>query len=213
VRRIGPIALGLLVLARSAAGADGSELQLRPFVGIDFAGSTTFVDLDSAVSCSAAVHPGGCRLRNGTFGVDGVWIGEIVGVEGDVAFAPGFFQSGQSHNVLHSGVVTASGSIIVAAPKHLTEYTLRPYGVAGVGIMHVWSSDALELLKVSQNLAVLNVGGGVVGFLTNRVGVAWEVRRFGSLRGTSAPVGTTIGGPARLSFWRASMAVVLRRRR
>jgi hypothetical protein len=95
----------------------------------------------------------------------------------------------------------------------LTEYTLRPYVVAGAGVMHVWISDQLELLQVSQNLPVVNIGGGVVGFLTNRVGVAWEVRRYGSVTEVTSPPGTTKGGPAQLSFWRASMSVVFRRRR
>jgi hypothetical protein len=79
--------------------------------------------------------------------------------------------------------------------------------------MHVWISDALELFEVGQSLPVMDIGGGVVGFLTNRVGVAWEVRRFGSFGDVMGTPGTTKGGPAQLSFWRATMAVVFRQRR
>ena len=37
------------------------------------------------------------------------------------------------------------------------------------------------MLPVSRTLAALDIGGGVTGFFTNRVGVSWDVRYFRSL--------------------------------
>ena len=54
-----------------------------------------------------------------------------------------------------------------------------------------------------------DVGGGIVGFLTNRAGVAWEVRRFQTI-GHKADNGGLSFGPEDLSFWRATMSVVVR---
>jgi len=199
VRRIGPTALGLLLLARAAAGADGAELQLRPFAGAAFLGSTTFVDLEKAAGKAHIIS-----------GADVVWIGNVFGVEADVSWARAFFHSGDQHLVLHSGVSTVTGSVVVAMPRRLTEYTLRPYVVAGAGLMHVGIDDYFGVLSLHETLAAYDLGGGVVGFLTNRVGLAWDVRRFGTLKGSPPATGLVFGDAGRLSFWRASMALVLR---
>lgn len=197
MRLVGPLVVGLLMLPRPAVAADK---QVRPLVGLSFRGATTFVDLDKAVG-----------ERHGIIGVQAAVLGNIVGVEVDVARAPGFFQTGRglgvSPLVLHSSVMTAMGSVVFAAPRKLTEYSLRPYFVAGAGGMRIAIDDYFGILKVRDTIAAYNLGGGVVGFLTNRVGVAWDVRRFSSVKGMAA-TGTSTGG--HLSFWRASMALAIR---
>jgi len=196
---MGPAALVLLLMARGAAAADGAELMLRPFAGVTFLGSTTLVDLEKAAGKPHIIS-----------GADVVWIGNVVGVEAEVSWARAFFHSGDQHLVLHSGVSTATGSVVVAMPRRLTEYTLRPYVVAGAGLMHVGIDDYFGVLSLHETLAAYDVGGGVVGFLSNRVGVAWDVRRFGTLKGSPPDTGLVFGDSGRLSFWRGSMALVLR---
>jgi hypothetical protein len=198
MRLVGPLVVGLLLLSRTATAADK---QIRPLVGLSFHGATTFVDLDKAVD-----------ERHGIIGVQAVVLGNIVGVEMDIARAPGFFQTGKglgaSPLVLHSSVMTAMGSVVIAAPRKLTEYSLRPYFVAGAGGMRVAIDDYFGILKVRDTVAAYNLGGGAVGFLTNRVGVAWDVRRFSSVKGGEGATGTSTG--KHLSFWRASMALAIR---
>jgi hypothetical protein len=198
MRLAAPVAVGLLMLARPAAAADK---QIRPLIGLTFGGSTTFVDLGDAIG-----------NRHGLIGVQAAFLGEIVGVEVDLARAPGFFETavglGGSPLVLHSSVTTLTGSVVIAAPRKLTEYTLRPYFVAGAGGMRVSEEHPFGVLPVKDTVGIYNVGGGVVGFLTKRVGVAWEVRRFSTVKGAPPPAPVTTGG--RLAFWRASMALVIR---
>jgi hypothetical protein len=196
MRRTGLLALGLLLVVRPAAAA---EKQIRPLVGAALDGTTTFVDLENAT-----------RGPNGVLGFAAVLLGEVVGIEGDVGWSPGFFQKGNQHLVLHSGVTTVTGSLVVAMPRRLTEYTLRPYLVAGAGVMHVQIDDYFGILRVREDLPALALGGGAIGFITNRVGVAWDVRRLGSLKGSTGGTGVTIGGAGRISFWRASMALAFR---
>jgi len=65
-------------------------------------------------------------------------------------------------------------------------------------------------LPFSRNLSAFNVGGGVIGMLSRRTGVRWDLRY---LRGIgSAEGGGTLTGGAKLTYWRASMAVVIRTR-
>jgi hypothetical protein len=102
------------------------------------------------------------------------------------------------------------GTVMIAAPKRLTEYTLRPYAVAGMGLMHLRIDHPFGVLPVRANLPSLAFGGGAIGFLSRNVGVGWDVRRISSVKSAAEVTGITIGGPGRLSFWRASMALVVR---
>ena len=200
MRRVGLVVVGLLLVSRLA---DAAEKQVRPWVGVTFAGSTSFVDLDHAAG-----------KPHVAIGVDAAVLGNIFGLEVDLGRMPGFFQTGtaplgQSPLVLHSSVTTLTGSVVVAAPRKLTEYTLRPYFVAGAGGMRVRTDDYLGLLKVRDTVGAINLGGGVIGFRTNRVGVAWDVRRFSSVKGPTYGSGTSLGA-RQLSFCRANMALAIR---
>ena len=53
------------------------------------------------------------------------------------------------------------------------------------------------------------VGGGATGFVTDRVGVDWQLRYFRSVGGVDEQQGLSLGAE-QLSFWRASMALVIR---
>jgi len=68
---------------------------------------------------------------------------------------------------------------------------------------------SLNVFDVSSFLPAFDVGAGVVGFLTNRAGVGWEIRRFQNIGGKSNTAGLTFG-PEDLSFWRATMMVAIR---
>jgi hypothetical protein len=193
--RLGLAALGVLLVSRCAVAA---EYQIRPFFGATLGGATTFIDLEKA-----AGKPGIA------LGVTAVRLGEVIGVDLDFADAPGFFESGDQRLVLGSRVTMFTGNLVVAVPRRLTEYSLRPYVVGGAGLMRVSMRDYFDALTVTDVVPAFDVGAGVIGFLTNRVGVAWELRRFQSIGGKSLDRGLTFGGE-QLSFWRASMALAIR---
>jgi hypothetical protein len=186
---------GLLLLCVRAGAADR---QIRPFVGATFGGGTTFVDPEDAIG-----------KLNPAIGVSAVFLSEVFGAEVEVADAPGFFEKGDKHLVIHSRVTTISGNVIVAAPHRLTEYWLRPYIVGGGGLMRVRTTTSFNVFDLAKVVPQVDVGVGVVAFLTPRVGVSWEIRRFQSIGADSTEVGLSLGGES-LSFWRATMAAVIR---
>ena len=186
---------GLLLLC---VRADAADRQIRPFAGATFGGGTTFVDPELAIG-----------KPNPAIGASVVFLSEVFGAEVEVADAPGFFQAGDKHLVLGSHVTTVSGNVIVAAPHRLTEYSLRPYFVGGAGLMRVSTTTSLSPFDVSKVIPAVDVGVGVVAFLTNRLGVSWDVRRFQSVGRGAVDVGLSFGGES-LSFWRATMAAVIR---
>jgi|tagenome__1003787_1003787.scaffolds.fasta_scaffold20535553_2 hypothetical protein len=188
--------LGVLVLIGSTPALAGDR-QVRPFVGATFAGSTAFVpNLEETAS--------GLNIA---LGANGAWLGEIFGVEADVAYLPGLFGSGETL-VRSSRVTTISGNVIIAAPHRLTEYALRPYAVVGGGLMRIRTTTALNVFDLATTMPAFDLGAGALGFITNRVGLCWEVRRFQGRRSTGEN-GVSLG-TEHLSFWRGTMAVVIR---
>ena len=193
--RAAGLALLLVVIGSTHARA---ERQIKPFIGSAFGGGTTFVDVEDAADSPTVV-----------FGANGVLLGEVLGLDMDVGYSPGFFEAGSQDFVLSSSVTTLSGSVIVALPRRWAEVGLRPYFVGGGGLMHVRINQTFDLLKVARTLAAVNLGGGVTGFLTDRLGLSWEVRHFRSVGGDPGGSGLSFGRE-RLSFWRGTMAVAVR---
>jgi len=192
------LVLGAAFLLLSTA-AFAADRQLRPFIGTTFAGSTTIVDPELAVGSP-----------NITIGGSAVFLGELFGADIDVADVPGLFESGNQNLVRSSRVTTITGNLVIAAPHRLTEYALRPYIVAGGGLMSVRTTTALSVFDVSTMLPAIDVGVGAVGFVTNKLGVCWEVRRFQDIGSNAISGGLSIDGEQHLSFWRVTMSVVIR---
>ena len=191
--RIAVLTLTLLLLRPAPARA---EWQLRPFLGVTFGGKTTFFDLEQAAD-----------NLNLVIGFNSVVLGELLGFEADVGYAPGFFQTGGQHLVTGSSATTLTGNVVIALPRHLAEFTLRPYFVGGAGLMQARINDPSKVLGVSSTLPAIDLGGGVTGFLSDRVGVSWDVRHFRSVGGKTRGLSF---GREQLSFWRANMALVFR---
>jgi hypothetical protein len=196
------LALALWLLAPAPAVA---EWQVRPFIGFTFGGTTTFVDPEKAIG-----------TQNAVIGVSGGWLGEIFGLEADFGRAPGFFQTDErlatttsEPVVLTSAVTTLTGNVVIALPARLAGFGLRPYFSGGAGLMHIDWVGQLQIFDLHRTLPTLSLGGGVTGFLTNRVGLNWDVRRLNTLRGEGETLGSSLGRE-QLSFWRATMAVALR---
>lgn len=192
------LVLALSVLAPAHARADW---QVRPFVGFTFGGVTTFVDPEDAIGSQQPV-----------FGISGGWLGEVFGIEADFGRSPGFFQTdGAAEDVklVNSGVTTLTGNVVIALPRRLAGYGLRPYFSGGAGLMHVDIVGRFQIVDLHRTLPALSFGGGVTGFLSSNVGLNWDVRRLNTLRGEGETLGNSLGRE-RLSFWRATMAVVLR---
>ena len=108
-----------------------------------------------------------------------------------------------------SAVTTLTGNVVIALPARMAGYGLRPYFSGGAGLMHIDTVTQLGAFDIHRTLPTLSLGGGVTGFLSNRVGLNWDVRRLNTLRGEGETLGNSLGREE-LSFWRATMAVALR---
>ena len=191
------LVLAILFLCCQVAEAR-ADFFITPFLGSEFAGSTTLLDLDTGAASS----------KHWTFGGSAAWLSDgILGVEADFSIVPGFFQNSSGTGlVIGSRVTTLTGSVIVALPLSVTRESLRPYAVGGLGLLHASSEDILSLNESGDWLG-LQIGAGAIGLITNRAGVRFDLRH---LRALSRD--TTLRGEqtSKLSFWRATVGVTLR---
>jgi hypothetical protein len=196
------VAIALVAAASTAAYAQ-AEWQVKAFIGPVFGAQTTINDLDRA---TGKAHT--------TYGASFTELWEIFGVEAEIARTPGFFErepTGQNL-VLSSSLLSLTGSVIIALPRHIAGYGLRPYGVVGGGMLRAQYDDNLTVLPVSDTMGVINYGGGVTGFLSRRIGVNWDIRRVQSVGGYSLPPTflQRADDQEELSFWRATFAIAIR---
>jgi hypothetical protein len=188
-------ALAFTLLTAAPASAD---FFFTPFAAIKFAGDARLAaDLESGAS----------NAKFTVGGMAGVLSDGLFGVEADVTYVPRFFERSSGMLVARSHVLTVMGNVMVAAPRSLTQYSLRPFVSGGAGLMHINIDDVANVIPVDSNLFGVNVGGGAMGPLSNSFDVRFELRWFKSV--TTGNAETILPGTA-LSFWRAAIGLTIR---
>ena len=208
--RVLRLAAGIVFLFPAAARA---EWQFTPFLGYTFNGSTNLLDFALLNNRTANDEPrvslgGSVRLTG-----DGPF-----GVEGYAVYTPGFFDAKQFDinlpRVSDSRTYAVMGNAVLTTPRAWNNYGLRPAISGGIGLIHAAATDERDVLPFSINLWGMNVGGGAVGFLSDRVGLRFDVRYFRSIKSVPVEdleVPVTLGQPVRLSYWTAAFGIVFKK--
>ena len=129
----------------------------------------------------------------------------VLGVDVDFGYSPDFFR-----NDLNDHLLTAMGNVTVGIPFDLTRRAgIRPYVTGGIGLIRS-RIDSPFGYSIVNNDAGVDIGGGLMAFLSQHVGVRGDLRYIRSLQDdvTTTPFGPTDLG--RLHYWRTSFGVVLR---
>ena len=192
----------LLVLA--AAPEARADWVFAPLVGVTFDATTTYLDLELGVEETKL-----------TFGGSGGWLSDgLLGVEINAAYTVGFFDGGargrDTELVVGSSAVVVTGDVLVLVPRAIARDSLRPYVLGGVGLLRVSGEFAADALAHDSRLLGLAVGGGAIGRLTERTSLRFDVRRISNLTTDNEALTRDLTiGPANLSFWRATVGVLL----
>lgn len=103
----------------------------------------------------------------------------IVGFEIDFAHAPDFLDE-----VLFSksNVTTLMGNVIIGVPIGGDNASVRPYVTGGAGLLRTRVADAGQFFDVDNNSFGIDVGGGVMVFVNDHVGVRGDLRYLRSLQ-------------------------------
>jgi hypothetical protein len=194
------IALVLLILVlMPAAPAGAQDLLFIPYLGFTFGGgSALFADLEGGAGESASALGGSVALVSQG----------VLGVEADLGYVPGFFERGDRELVFPGSFVTSlTGAVIVTLPLSITRESLRPYLLGGGGLIWAEARDITSTFPIQSTMPAIAMGGGAVGFLSNTVGVRFDLRYIRSLgQGDDVIAGTG----ARVRFWRGSVGLVLK---
>ena len=179
-----------------------AEWLFTPLVGITFGGNTSITDPQLAA---------GRRYWNlgGAVGLIGAG---PVGVEGLFVYIPGYLNgdAGDVPTVIDGRSYAVMGNVVLTVPSR-NRYGLRPFVTGGIGVLRV-SYDLLDnpfFPTPNETLTGYNLGGGAIGFLSDRTGVRMELRHYGTLIPREAPE-TIAFGTVRLRYWTASAGVVIR---
>jgi outer membrane protein with beta-barrel domain len=163
------VLLTVLIVAWTAAPAR-AQWAVTPYVGINLAG-----DAES---------------RRGGPGVSGSYVGGRLGLEFDVQRYRHFFKDKNVDLVPNNCAPGVTGPCIdlntdawsfmgnVVAPIHSKGAKWRPYGAAGLGVIHAWVEGPGDQYDVGQNNLALNIGGGVTYLMKGRVGLRADARYF-----------------------------------
>jgi len=186
-----------LVLAMTPGTAQADWL-ITPFAGLSFAPETTLLVFEEGAGRKFTLGASVALLTDG-----------ILGIEADVGHSPRFFEGDDPRGlVLSSRVTTITGNLILAVPLSVTRESLRPYLVGGLGLLQARSSNAAGFLPVDENFLGVAFGAGAIGMLSPRTGMRFDLRHVKAASGADGPFARP--GISRLSFWRATIGVVVR---
>jgi hypothetical protein len=192
--RVIAAALAAITLAPLPARAD---VLFIPFFGVNFGG-------DSGKAITEAFDS-----SQFNWGASLAFMGGgVFGFEGDFGFSPDFY--GKT-DVGGSNVLTATGNLIIGIPFGGQKgFGIRPYGLAGAGLLQSKSDFGTGVAEIDENNVTWSLGGGVLMFFGTRAGVRFDVRYFRSfddLEILGIPIAQS---PGKVDFTRTSLGLVLR---
>ena len=192
--RVLAIALVAITFAPVPARAD---ILFIPFFGVNFGG-------DSGKEVSAAFDS-----NQFNYGASLAFMGGgVFGFEGDFGYSPDFY--GKT-DVGGSKVMTATGNLIIGIPFGGQKgFGIRPYGLAGAGLLQSKSDFGADVAVIDENDLTWSLGGGVLMFFGTSAGLRFDVRyfrTFDDLEILGVPIAQS---PGKVDFTRTSLGFVLR---
>lgn len=199
----------VLMMSAFAPAKASADWLFTPWIGYNFGGSATFNDAIGDFEDEFE--------KRSAFGASLAYMGGgIVGFEVDFGYAPNFFEPTEGDDDFEYGdsnLTTLMANVIVGVPVGGTSGAgIRPYVAGGLGIMRSRADGPQDFLgDLDRNDLGFNLGGGVSGFFTDKVGLRGDIRYFRQLREADPDeddvLDVTVGD---LKFWRGSVGVVFR---
>jgi opacity protein-like surface antigen len=171
------LAVGAVV---AAAPSTSAETILTPYAGITFSGDTVE---------SRAVYGGSLAFTAPTG----------LGFEVDFGYSPDFF--GSDRDIIpENNLTTLMGNLMFSG--RISDNS-RIYGSAGAGLLKPRVDDADDFFDVDRNDFGVNVGGGVILGVSERIGIRGDVRYFRNI-GDPEPDDEFDLDFGNFSYWRAT---------
>jgi opacity protein-like surface antigen len=137
-----------------------------------------------------------------------LWSGPVAGVELDVNATPGFLEGANAVALDKSGLFSLMGNVVVHLPTRSNR--VRPYVVAGAGLMYTSATAVHGGVDSSRSNFGFNAGGGLTAFLSPRVGLRGDVRYFRAAQSDEAAAESQALGLEPVHYVRATLGLILR---
>ena len=178
------VVAALSIPSISAAQSPSSGWFASPFVSASFGGDTT----ESAPF----------------YGASAGWMGGRLGLEGEVANAPDFFEP--TGFLTERRVMTVMGNALY---RFWNGDGPQVYAAGGAGLVRPHLAEAGDLAVLQVNKFGFNLGGGIIGYFFDHTGMRADVR-YVRTAGTSDTDANSFGlDLTRFEFWRASAGLVV----
>jgi opacity protein-like surface antigen len=193
----GALALAVSTVTPAKASADW---LFTPFLGGTFGGSANITDVGGDFDNEFN--------RKLTYGASLAYLGNgIAGFEIDFGYSPNFFEGDpdDSLNLVGDGNVTTLMANVMFSGKG----AFRPYISGGGGLIKQRVDDVGQFFgEIDNNNFGFDVGGGVMGFFSDNVGLRGDIRFFRAVNNNNDN-----GFDLALSdfrFWRGTVGVTFR---
>ena len=193
--------IGALMLALLPASASAQGWTFTPFIGSNFGGNADFGEF--------ATFDDEFEKRvdfGGTLG----WLSDAgIGLEVDFGYSPNFFEDtgGDSNfDFGDSNVTTLMGNLVLGVPGG---QGVRPYGSGGFGLIRSHVEANTFFRELNTNDWGVNVGGGLIGYFNDNVGLRGDLRYFRSLQ-DNEPGDALDLALSDFDFWRGSAGLTFR---
>lgn len=186
------LSLVLIMLLAGVAVAAEAEAQsfVSPSFGYNFSGDA---------GCQTATD---CEDKNWNLGVSFGALGRLLGFELEVMWEDDFAGDAADRS---SGVLTAMGNLMLAPKISI----VQPYGLAGVGLIRTSIEDRVAGTEDDENQIGWTVGGGLIVFLSQHVGLKGDVRYYHAFSALDF-VGIDLEQDNKLDFGRASFGAIFK---
>jgi opacity protein-like surface antigen len=176
----------------SLAAPRGAHAQgfLAPSFGYNFAGDA---------GCRSATD---CRDKNWNWGGSLGALGSFVGFEFELTYNGQF--TGETLN--QTAVTTLMGNFMLAPRITI----VQPYGVAGIGAIRTKVDAAITGSSESENQVGWTVGGGLIIFLQEHVGLKGDLRYYHSFEALDLLGIDLARDENKIDFGRASFGVIFK---
>ena len=193
MKRLIVITAMALCLAPATASA---EWILTPFIGASFAAGSDNDDFDDIIDGSKMTYGGTLTYLGGG----------LFGFEIDFGYAPEYFEGDDDDVdfVDSSNYTSLMANVVLSVPRG----AFRPYATAGVGMLKTFVDDVDDQFDIDRNALGFNIGGGVFGFFTDRVGIRGDLRYFRQM--TEADDDDVDFDLTAFRFWRGTVGVSFR---
>ena len=198
--RIGRVLVlcGLLVAALPASAlADG---YFVPFIGVNFGG-------DVGLPLNTALKERNRLAVGGTLGGMG---GGIFGVELDMSYTRDFYPGLVAGDAGGGNLVTFVPALVLGVPLGGQKGPgIRPFVLAGAGLVRR-NLDVGSLTSFSQNDLAYTLGGGVMAFFSDHIGIRGDIRYLRNFRVDEISLGDVDIESGTFDFSRATAGIVFR---